>query len=326
MAECSGIPILKDLGIGSLLSLGWQLTFARGYLGAAFEPIFHAEQAARGEKPSETRQTIRQASGKSLDLMNYVIISMLTAAFVQKMTYGSWPWETSTWLWDYFFPRIGGKNLDGTDRRVSTPSFLRELPMLAAHIEEEGGGIMGTLAGARDMAFNKLMAQPFIDIYGNRDYYGTEIRDPGAPVIDQAWQFLTYLAEQQGVPIGTAGALRAIRTGGNASLEVPLSLMGFNPAPAYASRTALENRIGALYRQHVKPQSVPHDEGEKNAAKAEARTRVQVAVQSGDAHAEKIAREDLLTLHGKMYKDPLALYQFSRLPPSDQKSSWTACR
>jgi hypothetical protein len=73
------------------------------------------------------------------------------------------------------------------------------------------------------------------------------------------------------------------------------------PAPVYASRSPIENRIGALYREYVKPERVPHDEAEKRNEIRAARTRLTVAQQKGDTDAEQEARSALAALHAKPY-------------------------
>jgi len=66
--------------------------------------------------------------------------------------------------------RIGGENSDGSPRRITNMTYLREIPMLTKHIQEHGGNI---LAGAREMLWTKLMFEPFKEIWENRDFFGT---------------------------------------------------------------------------------------------------------------------------------------------------------
>jgi hypothetical protein len=229
---------------------------------------------------------------------------------------------------DFVFPKIGGKNPDGTPRRVTTMFYTREVPMAMKHIEEQGGGVEGTVWGLADMAYNKMLIQPFVELFRNRNYFGAEIRDPWAPVIIPNWksreasapildqtksflkdlwtgtqtgQFVKHIAEQEALPIGFTSAKRAADTGGDVGKEVPLAIMGFGPAPVYASRTPLENKIAALYREYVKPHVTPYEEAEIGNRKREARLKLQVAIQRGDTEVEQAARSELSELHARPF-------------------------
>lgn len=315
---------LKDAAIGSLLSLGWQLSLVGGYVAPAFKPIGRAYKAARGEKQSETQQTIREAQNGGSNLAAYVVISMATAALLQKALTDDWPSE----FIDYIFPPSGGKNPDGTKRRRTTMSFLRDIPMLEKHIESRQGYLVErSVRGFLDFVWNKALASPFIQMATNQDYFGADIRDPDADILTQAKQLLKYLGVEELDPISVSGAMRGIKTGGSWQKEVPLSVLGFGPAPAYASRTAMENKIAAEYYEYGKPARTPHDEAELAARKADTRNRLfaaqQIDPETGamtDPEAAKIAKQDLDDLHGKVYKDTLAQYQFSRLPASRQRA------
>src|SRR5262249_42065716 len=161
--------------IASFLSLGWNLGFAREFGGAAMEaitrPIGAVGRAAgiQGLTPGQPRQTIRDNTNK----MGFVFTYLLTAAgLMGMMSYllsGKKP-EGMDWI----FPRVGGENPDGSPRRITNMSYLREVPMLWHHAQQHGGD---WIAGGWEMLWSKTLFEPLKEIVQNRDYYGFNIRD-----------------------------------------------------------------------------------------------------------------------------------------------------
>ena len=124
--------------------------------------------------------TIRDNTSK----MGFVFTYLLTAALINGlMSYllSGKPPEG----WDWIFARVGGENPDGSPRRITNMTYLREIPMLIKHIQEHGGNI---LMGGLEMVWSKMMFEPFTEIWENRDYYGYNIRDENAPWYKQVWQ------------------------------------------------------------------------------------------------------------------------------------------
>jgi hypothetical protein len=96
--------------------------------------------------------------------------------------------------------------------------------------------------------------EPFKEILENRDYYGFNIRDENAPWHKQLWQTIVHDFGDL-TPIRVSSAQRALDTGGTWSKDAVLAVLGFGPAPSYAERSAIQNRISFLYNEHVAPQS-----------------------------------------------------------------------
>jgi len=307
---------MKDAAIGSFLSLGWNLGFAREFGGGALEPIGRLIQKGTGYKPSATRQTMRDAASKTANLIAYSSTALALGGMMTYMLSGQSPQD----LLDYVFPRTGGLNPDGTPRRVNTMFYTREVPMAAKHIQDEGGGLWGAVWGMKNMLQNKLMVQPFSELLNNRSYYGYEIHDPDAPALDQARQVASYFLKNQLNPMAVSGYQRAIETGGTPGKEGVLSFLGFGPAPGYVSRSATQNYIAALARKYNQPEVKPQAAEATAEAKRNARTQYQLAKQKGDPAAIAEAQKALSAAHTKMFKDTLDQYQFSRLPPEVQTS------
>jgi hypothetical protein len=222
---------------------------------------------------------------------------------------------------DFIFAKIGGKNPDGTPRRVTNMSYIREVPMWMKHVEEEGGGIRGAATGTWTMFMNKsAMAGPISEMLSNRDYYGYQLYDPSSN-----W-WLAQLAgselKSQFSPITLSGASHAADLSGTWwDKSVPMSFLGFGPAPAYANRTATQNRIAYLYNDFARPKARPYTERQIDEAKRAAMQATKVAAQKGDPRLMEEAAKMRAELHMKPPKGtPSDVFQFSKLPPSSQLS------
>src|SRR5262249_20937112 len=153
-----------------------------------------------------------------------------------------------------------------------------------------GGNI---LAGAGEMLWTKLMFEPLKEILENRDFYGYNIRDENAPWDKQVWQTIAHgFSDLE--PISMSSAERALDTGGTWSKGAGLAVLGFGPAPAYAEKSAIQNRISYLYNEHVAPSSRTYQEGETSKEKMRARTRLLQALHDKDPEQIKQAKADAI--------------------------------
>lgn len=314
---------LKDASIGSFLSLGWNLGFAREFGGGFFEPIARRML----EPPNPTRQLVRATTNKTTNMFAYAFTAMAINAVMNKAFTG----DNAEGL-DYVFPRIGGLNPDGSPRRITNAFYTREVPMALKNIEEK----QSVVGGLSQMLYHKMLFQPFFEMGGNKDYFGNQIYDENAPAFKQAWQFGKHLVTDQLSPMSISGAKRALQLSGKphttldvlkqiGDRDVVLPFLGFGPAPAYASKSSLENRIMYLFKRYVAPEAKSFETGAKSVEKSEARTAYLGAMQRGDqaaklAAAKKLAELGVATKEiNKLQPGGSVQYMFQRLPAPDQK-------
>jgi hypothetical protein len=321
---------LKDSAIASFLSLGWNYGFVHQFGGAAMQAVTRPAGALPAFAPTAGRQVIRDATNKIPFALSYlgsaaVINGLMTYAFTGEMPKGL----------DYIFARIGGKNPDNSDRRVTNMFYLREYPMLQKHIQSAGG----VLSGSWEMVSNKLMYQPFDELLHNKDYYGFNIWDENAPIYKQIWQAMKHTVGEQFSPMSVSGAKYGMELSGKkfdatdpktwgalTDKSVPLALLGFGPAPRYVEKDAMQNRIQQLFKDHVAPASKTYEDRQTFQEKMAARTAIQIARRDKDPEALraaiKMGREAGMTdksmqMIGKQDTDA---YLFSRLPKPDQRA------
>src|SRR5258707_2359998 len=122
-----------------------------------------------------------------------------------------------------------------------------------------------------------------------------------------------------------SSAQRALDTGVTWSKDAVLAVLGFGPAPSYAERSPIQNRISFLYNEHVAPQSRTYQEGEVSHEKMRARTRLLAALRSKDPEAIKQAKADAIKAGysnaavGAIGRTPSDVFLFSKLPEADQQ-------
>ena len=221
---------LRDIGVGTTLSLGWNLGFVREFGGAGLDTI---------RTPLRLKKGGPAATNKMLFAATYTAQALAFGGLVNWALTGQAPQE----LKDYVYPRTGGVNPDGTPGRVNTMYYTREYGAMYYHAKQEGAW-----TGLVHMAGNKL-APPLVDVYylyRNRDYFNNEIADPNSPAFKQLLQKTEWVTKQI-LPISLRGPMES----GNATpKDYGLGILGLTPAPGYARETAIEGKIYGVYKKY----------------------------------------------------------------------------
>jgi hypothetical protein len=171
---------LKDIGLISVRSLGWNLgTFREiggGYIDAA---KFAATRGKSGVTP-------RLAYTLALPA-----VIALHGAMLQYALTGKGPDQ----LLDYFYPKTGRQNPDGSEERIAMPSYMKD------EISYGSGFRLGPERGMRQVATtlghkaNPELAMT-LEMMRNRDFYGTKIRNEDDPIVKQAGDTMKYIGAQ----------------------------------------------------------------------------------------------------------------------------------
>jgi len=200
----------KDLSLISVRSVGWNLGTIRE-LGGAGKDVF----TAIGRK---------WAGGRVLTERMYYAIALpilagMYGALYQYLRTGEWPDEPK----DYFFPKTGGTNPDGTAERVSIPSYMKDLYAWAKR----------PLVTATHKIHPILSA--VAEMLRNEDFYGTQIRNANDPWVKQLQDLAIYAAGQF-EPFSIRN-MRQLRRTGETWAKAIQSFAGITPAPASLTRT-----------------------------------------------------------------------------------------
>jgi hypothetical protein len=328
---------LKDVGIGSMLSLSWNLGQVRQVAGAAAQGTRMVRNALGINDGSNLRKAREEASNKIGFVSLYAGLSMVTAGAITWALTGERPKE----LTDYVFPRSGHIDPEtGHPHRLTSPFNTREVIMLKAHADEHNSWV----GGAMQLLWNKMILQPVTELWTNRDFFGRALYDTNAPAWKATLQGIDSVLGRSLSPISISGADRAKQQGLGVKGQA-LSYLGFGPGPKYVNETPLERRINHLSHTYA-PQHRPYEYGEKTGAgrglvqgavryfaedetKSEARTSARNALNqartAGDSEAELEARRKMVTkgelssrIVSKMVPGRQFEGEFGRLPKEEQ--------
>lgn len=297
---------VKDIAVGSSLSLGWNLGFLREYGGAGLDI---AGELARGSSLKEA--AIRGKLDRALFVGFYSAQAMAYGGLLTWALTGQPP----TSLLDYIYPKSGEKNPDGTDARLNTMFYPREFASIGLHMQREG-----VSSGLGHLVLNK--ASPVLGLANdwatNVDYFGKEISDPSAPAYKQLQQKLAYTFKEL-EPMSMAASTRANLQGGKKALPY----LGFSPAPSYVTESNVQAAVKAAYRKYAKA-TTPFERAEFG----EDATKLHNAIRNQDhtAYRETLLKmkeqyhlspEQIVTLRKGSSVDP-TLKMFKALPAEVQ--------
>ena len=245
----------RDLLIGSSLSLGWNLGTLREF-GGAYLDVGKAVTNIAAGKPGNL------ISQRVLYHITYPLVVGTVGAILYKMFNDENPQE----LKDYFYPKTGAKNSDGSDERLQIPTMMKEF--FATH---EAFRKRGAIKGPLTIAHHKLAPSwgMVAQMMENENYWGVKITD--APVATQQWlkdygSFMLEFAE----PISFSSYGRQQSEKGRNILP----FLGFSPAPRYVTRTATQKKIydafESLFGNVTKTKAL----GERIIAKSDLRQKI----------------------------------------------------
>lgn len=246
----------KNVVQGLVRAPGWSGgTIAE--LGGAFpDTAKYVRDWARDGKPPEDMPD-RVAYTLSLLLTIGLLNALLTYLFTGDKPEGL----------DYFAFRDGGKDEEGRPTRMLLPSYMKDLVAYAKHpvqtLENKAHPLLAMIE----------------ELKNNRDFYGTEIRDPQQPGLKQAGQIGQYVAKQF-VPFWIRGAQKAGQQGGSTAKKAA-AYVGVMPAPRNVTETPAEETMSSIQAGHRNIGG----RTQAQAQRSEGRTEVRRELQRGDQGA-----------------------------------------
>lgn len=213
---------LKDSLMMGVRSVGWNLGTWRE-LGGGVKDI------------PESLRGLRTGQGITPRTAYLIALPMVTAVFGSLYTYmatGKPPDE----LKDYFFPKTGNRRADGSEDRVSLPSYMRDVAALTNRGDEGPLRIAGNVFHMAKAKLHPLLAT-VAEMLSNEDYYGTAIHDPRDSQVRQSLDLAGHVLRSF-----TPFSVRQPR-GAQPSLgQRAQQMIGITPAPGYIVHTAEEQR------------------------------------------------------------------------------------
>jgi hypothetical protein len=187
-----------------------------------------------------------------------------------------------TWK-DAYFPGKKG------EARMSIPGYMKDV---VAYAHDPKQTILNKMSPILSMLSSVLE---------NRDFYGTEIRHPDDPIVQQLWQ-LAKFAGAEALPFSFRGVQKLVQ--GKGSLESSLSgqmkealrspkellagQFGFQPAPAYIQNSPALNKAHEYSMANMPPGTRTQEQAEK------ARLKRAIEIQYHSGHPDRQAIENLV--------------------------------
>lgn len=268
--------VAKDTAMISVRALGWNLGTWRELGGGLYDFVGSLRDLKNGKWSGLSH---RQAYVMALP----VLAGSMGAAIMYMLT-GESPQE----LKDYFFPKIGGKDANGDDRRVSIPSYMKD-------VFEMAHDPTGTATNKLNPLISTMAA-----MYQNKDFYGTKIRNEDDPLVQQALSAAKYVGKQF-IPFSAAGLLKP---GGEGSM------LGFPPAP-YAMRASPAEQTATELARNRLPQ------GARTQAQADAAAANRDLVTRLRSEDPTVRAQAVTELRGKPKAEAMRLWQQAHTPKLD---------
>lgn len=242
---------LKDLGMASVQSFGWNIGDVRLFGGGAVDLVKSLNQ-------------FRQGKGGDLSYrLSYVmampIVMGYYGAVYQYLHTGKKPGEgiekegISGILKDLYFPRNGGTDQRGNPARTSLADYVKDV----YHFAQD----------PLQTAINKLnpINDEIMSMIRNKDFYNTKIYNEDDPW-PQQWKDLMGYAVTSNISYSVQSMMRST----NKSLENKVeSFFGFNTAPLDINMTSAEREARTLSLAHMSPASRTKQEAQHSQAKSQ---------------------------------------------------------
>jgi len=216
---------VKDLGMASVRSLGWNLGSIREIGGGAMDMVKMSNDAVR-------HRPVRLGP-RAAYVMALPIVAGWAGAVLNYVSTGEVPKDPR----DYFFPRTGKVDEQGRPERVQLATYMKDVFAVKRDV-------IGTIG-------HKLhpLAAAVVAMLNNQDYYGTEIRHADDPVVKQVLQEMKYVGEQF-LPFSIRNFQQRRRSGESIGKSAA-GFFGITPAPGYMTRSPLENEMRSYIAKHI---------------------------------------------------------------------------
>lgn len=219
----------KELAQTAIGAVGWQVGTLRTVTGGVrdLHRLFLPQKlvAPLDAEGKVTSGHMGRLTGRTSYLVSLALTMGALGAITQYLLTGKGPSEPK----DYFFPKTGNKNPDGSDERLQYPSYWQDHYKLATHPLE-------TAEHKIHPSIGMLM-----EILTNKDYYGTEVRNQDDPWYKQAGQIGKYVASGF-LPYSVTGQQKAHAADQGAARRAA-TMLGVTTAPSSVSRTPFQSFV-----------------------------------------------------------------------------------
>jgi hypothetical protein len=226
----------KHALMASVRSVGWNFGTMRTMLGGAKDFATAIQRANTGTDPWFTHRMAY--------MVTLPVVMGTVGAIITKLATGENPKDAR----DLFFPRQGGKDEYGRDKRLSLPTYMKDIWAWGRTLSSMDG------KEGRKIVIGKL--HPFLtsmyEMFMNEDWQGNAIRDEKSNPAQQFLQSMAYEAKNfRPIPIATIWDDLEKRSQGlpprkdGPWQEQMLPFVGILDAPANIKKTEAERYLDA---------------------------------------------------------------------------------
>lgn len=270
----------------------------------------------------------------------YLAAMPVGTALIGAMTQFLYTGQLPSSAKDCYFPRTGRQNADGSDERLSLPTYMKDLVAYFGGLaNDQGRGLMGRLANEASQlgSIAAHKAHPLIsrsiEFAQNKDFYGNQIWDPDGTTEEQLMQTLKSFGDSF-KPYAFSGAEQRAKTRAAnpdyepkhmpSFLDKAAPFVGFTPASAKLSRSPLVNEMSDYKAAHRDPAARTFKEQDKR----EAKDLLRNAVKSGSEEdidtvlgSGRLTDKEMQSAMQQAGHDPLE-GQFRSLPMDEMARLW----
>jgi len=225
--------IMKDSLLLGFRAYGWQLGKYRELFGVLGDTTQFAKQAATFQKPEFSNR------------MGYAVALVMGSAIIGGIMHRIFTGENPQTVMDYFHPSIGQSDAHGKPIRLSLPTYMKDLESDwhdFPDVQKMGTSFYHKLNPALAIA---------VDLYRNRDFYDTKIRQEDDPAYQKAYDSLKY-ALGAAKPFSITGAQKISDDNGSPA-QFALPFFGFVTAKKAITMSPAETKAAEIM-QDMMPQ------------------------------------------------------------------------
>lgn len=295
---------VQDLAQAAVMAPGWQYGMLQTVLGAGKAVKDIASPIKLVAPLDKSGQITNAHMGRVGSNLSYFLTLALTLgggmAALQYLLTGKGPDEIK----DYFFPRTGRKNDDDSDERLQLPNYWVDHYKLTTEPTRT--------------AENKIhpLWKMLWELGHNKDYFGTQIRNPDTPALEQIKQIGEYIASRF-VPI-TVGNIRKGMARDESTAQHVGHFFGINTAPLGVARSTFQNFVMQGGTKGWGDYTKTQDE---SARRQDVRTAA-AAIRRGDQPILDSLAPDERAKARKDAQQPVPALLFKKLSDIDKLRAW----
>jgi len=279
---------LKDILMLSMRSVGWNLGSFREYGGAPIDILMTKQRLNRGDLWLSLKM--------SYTISSVLLYGMIGATIMYLLT-GKGPDDDR----DYFFPKTGRKNPDGSDERLSLPTYAKDWYGF----------------GLQPIQQTRNKAHPFWsvlnDLVQNKDFFNVQIRDPKDPLSKQILAVAKHLGAEF-LPLSAKNYQKMQKAEpGQQGKNLWVSLTGITSAPSYITRSPAQKLMYRYIVEKIPDKTVSTEQYELRMYRNNLKTLLRKGAPVDPIEAKKrLGLTEWNRLKTEAKKDPFA-ESFSRL-------------